>query len=70
MHSATPGIGLVRIEPAETEPAGTDLTGTDPTGTDLTGTELAGIELLRTELVGGLGGGAAACAPPQLEQWL
>jgi len=51
MHSATPGIGLVRIEPAETEPAGTELLRT----------ELVGIEL-----VGGLGGGAAACAPPQL----
>jgi hypothetical protein len=60
MHSATPGIGLMRIEPVETEPAETDLAGTD-----LLRTEPVGIEL-----VGGLGGGAAACAPPQLEQWL
>jgi len=27
-------------------------------------------ELTEVELVGGLGGGAAACAPPQSEQWL
>ncbi len=60
MHSATPGIGLTRIEPVETEPAETDLEGTEP----------AGIDLVGIELVGGLGGGAAACAPPQLEQWL
>ena len=54
MHSATPGIGLTRIEPVETEPAETDLEGTEP----------AGIDLVGIELVGGLGGGAAACAPP------
>ena len=65
MHSATPGIGLTRIEPVETEPAETDLEGTEPAGIDLVGIDLVGIEL-----VGGLGGGAAACAPPQLEQWL
>ena len=55
MNSATLGIELMRIESAETELVGTELVGT----------ELAGIEL-----VGGLGGGAAACAPPQSEQWL
>jgi hypothetical protein len=65
MHSATPGIGLMRIEPVETEPAETDLAGTDLLRTELLRTEPVGIEL-----VGGLGGGAAACAPPQLEQWL
>jgi hypothetical protein len=65
MHSATPGIGLMRIEPVETEPAETDLAGTEPAGT-----EPAGIDLVGIELVGGLGGGAAACAPPQLDQWL
>jgi hypothetical protein len=59
MNPATVGIERMRIEPAET----------GPTGIELAGIELLGIELAGIELVGGLGGGAAACAPPQLEQW-
>lgn len=59
MHSAARGIELV-IEPVDIEPVDIDLTEI----------ELAEIELVEVELVGGLGGGAAACAPPQLEQWL
>jgi len=54
MNSATRGIDLM-IEPVDTE---------------LTRTELVELELAEIELVGGLGGGAAACAPPQSEQWL
>ena len=59
MNPATVGIERMRIEPA----------GTGPAGIGQAGIELAGIELPGIELVGGLGGGAAACAPPQLEQW-
>jgi hypothetical protein len=56
MHSATRGIELI-IDPVD----------------ERMKTELAEIELVKVEqveLVGGLGGGAAACAPPQSEQWL
>ena len=59
MHSATGTIELM-IEPVDIERA-----GTEPAGA-----ELAEVELMEIELVGGLGGGAAACAPPQSEQWL
>jgi hypothetical protein len=63
MHSATRGIEL-GIEPGDIE----------RTGTDRAEIERAEIKLVEVEsvveLVGGLGGGAAACAPPQSEQWL
>ena len=54
MRSVTRGIHLV-IEPVDTERAEI---------------ELVGIELVEVELVGGHGGGAAACAPPHSEQCL
>ena len=59
MHSTTREIELV-IEPLDIDRAGTELAEI----------ELVEVGLVAVELVGGLGGGAAACAPPQLEQWL